>query len=377
MLLDARQDRPPTLALHEPRPAVGGRFANWLASVPAWHTPGRMRAALAAAACLGLVAFLLAAGNRLTSGPWFLYPPEVSLLPPFGRAAWQHAFVLHQQSPLYALCGGYDVGGMESITIFQFLYWWEWSRIASVVLLAASLFAAWLLFLSGAAKSERGLKPLPALGLLSAGVAYVVLRYFADHAGLFATINIGQQRHALDITFASVALAMLIVAAMSPVRLEVGSITPRVTWGAVIALDIAFGALLEAMDAGPLWTTFPGYTDGLLPNADRLFAFHPIWRNLTENGYLIQACHRVLSMGLWAAALIAVVAAIRRGLPSTRALVLFGLLTLEGALGVAALQPGQPVVLSIVHQLCAIAVLTAALAPRGRAAPRSASAAAA
>jgi cytochrome c oxidase assembly protein subunit 15 len=377
MLLDVRQDQAPTLALHEPRPVAGERFGNPLASVLGWHTPARMRAALATAAAFGLVAFLLAAGNRLTSGPWFLYPPEVSLLPPFGRAAWQHAFVLHQQSPLYALCGGYDVGGMESITIFKFLYWWEWSRIASVVLLAASLFAAWLLFLFGAAKSERRLDPWPALGLLSAGVAYVVLRYFADRAGLFAIINIGQQRHALDITFASVALAMLIVPAISPARLEVGSIIPRVTWGAVIALDIAFGALFEAMDAGALWTTFPGYTDGLLPNADRLFAFHPIWRNLTENGYLIQACHRVLSMGLWAAALIAVLAAISRGRPSTRALVLFGLLTLEGALGVAALQPGQPVVLSIAHQLCAIAVLTAALAPRGRAAPRSASAVAA
>ena len=41
---------------------------------------------------------------------------------------------------------------------------------------------------------------------------------------------------------------------------------------------------------------------------------------------------------------------------------LFGLLTLEGALGVATLQADQqPLVLSIVHQACAIAVLAAAL----------------
>ena len=52
-----------------------------------------------------------------------------------------------------------------------------------------------------------------------------------------------------------------------------------------------------------------------------------------------------------------------------RAAVLFGLLTLEGALGIATLQAGQPLVLSIVHQACAIAVLAAALAPRDLWAP--------
>jgi len=364
MLLKIRPDQAPTAALYEPPLAVGTRFANWLTHLMAWDKPGRMRIALAAAAFFGVVAFLLGAGNRLTRGPWFLYPPEVSLVPPIGRAAWQHAFVLHQQSPLYALCGGYGVGGMESITIYQFLYWWEWSRIASIVLLAASLFLASFFFLCGAVNSARRCDLLPWAGLVAAVVGYFVLRYFADHAGLFATINLGQHRHALDITFASVGLAMLIVCAIAPEQSQAGSAIPRVAWGSLIALNIAFGALFEALDAGPLWTTFPAYTDTPLPTSDRLFAFNPVWRNLTENGYLIQACHRLLSIGLWAAASLAVVTAMLRGLPWTRALVLFGLLTLEGALGVATLRPGQPIVLSIIHQVCAIAVLAAALAPR-------------
>jgi heme A synthase len=72
----------------------------------------------------------------------------------------------------------------------------------------------------------------------------------------------------------------------------------------------------------------------------------------------------VLSIGLWAAAALTLVKALVRGLPWERAGLLFALLTLEGVLGVASLQPGQPLVLSIVHQACAIAVLVAALAPR-------------
>ena len=79
----------------------------------------------------------------------------------------------------------------------------------------------------------------------------------------------------------------------------------------------------------------------------------------------IQTCHRVLSIGLWAAAALALVTAVLGDRRWTRAAVLFGLLTLEGALGVATLQADQqPLVLSIVHQACAIAVLAAALAPR-------------
>ena len=354
MLFDVHPDRALAAALQMPPPAVGKRLT------------------LAAAAFFGVVAFILGAGNRLTQGPWFLYPPEVSFIPPLGRSAWQQAFVLHQQSPLYALCGGYDVGGMESITIFRFLYWWEWLRIASIVLLAVSLFLALYLHLKDAVKSVRRSDLLPWIGLVAAGLVYFTLRYFADHAGLFAIINLGQHRHALDITFASVGLGVLIAVAIAPEQPAAGSAIPRVAWGSVIALNVAFGALLEALDARPLWTTFPGYTDSLLPTFDRLFAFNPVWRNFTENGYLIQACHRVLSMGLWVAALLAIATAMFKGLPRTRALVLFGLLTLDGVLGVATLQGGHAAVFSVAHQVCAVAVLAAALVRKARIQPRCA-----
>jgi hypothetical protein len=342
--------------------AAGGRGETWLTLLRGWDSPGRMRTALAAAAFFGVAAFILGAGNRFTQGPWFLYTPEVSLIPPIGRAGWEQAFVVHQQSPLYALCGGYEAGGMESVAIFRFLYAWEWLHIASTALFVTALFLALPCFIARAAKSTKRPALLPWLALPAGCAAYLVLRYFADHAGLFASINLGQHRHALDITFASAGLALLIAGVLSPGQSRPAPAFTRVVWASVIALDIAFGALFEALDAKALWTGFPGYTDSLLPAADRLFAFHPIWRNLTENGYLVQTCHRVLSIGLWTAAALAVVTALLRGHPWTRAATLFALLTLEGALGVATLQAAeQPVVLSIAHQAIAIAVMTGAL----------------
>ena len=358
MLVKVQADQ--TAAL--PKPWFGA-YETWATLLRGLDSPGRLRAALAAAACFGVAAFILGAGNRFTQGPWFLYIPEVSLIPPIGSAAWEQAFVLHQQSPLYALCGGYEAGGMESVTIFRFLYAWEWLRIASTALFAAALFLASIGFFARAARSTQRPALLPWLALLAAGAAYLVLRYFADHAGLFASINLGQHRHALDITFASTGLALLIAAALSPRQSQAAAFT-RVAWGSVIALNIAFGALFEALDAKALWTSFPGYSDSLLPASDRLFAFHPIWRNLTENGYLIQTCHRLLSIGLWAAAILAVVTALLRGRPWRTAATLVALLTLEGVLGVATLQAvEQPVVLSMAHQAIAIAVLAIALMP--------------
>ncbi len=364
MLLEVHPDRTPIAALRKSPLAAGGRLESWRMLLGRWDKPGWLRAALVAAAFFGVAAFVLGAGNRLTQGPWFVYAPEVSLVPPIGRAAWELAFVAHQQSPLYALCGGYEAGGMESLSIYQFLYAWEWLRIASVALFVEALFIALVFYLGRTSKSARRPDLRPWLTLLAAGGSYFVLRYYADHAGLFAAINLGQHRHALDITFASVGLAFVIVGALAPGRPHAGSAIPRLAWGSAIALDIVFGAMFEALDARPLWTSFPGYTDSLLPSAGRLFAFHPTWRNLTENGYLVQTCHRVLSIGLWVAAALTVVATLLRGLPWQRAALLFGMLTLEGVLGVASLQPGQPLVLTIVHQTCAIAVLAAALAPR-------------
>jgi cytochrome c oxidase assembly protein subunit 15 len=270
------------------------------------------------------------------------------------------------------LCGGYQIGGMESLTVYQFLYMWEWLRAGSVFLLAAccALLGATAVRRFTGAASRADL--LSVVGLASLGGAYLVLHYFADHAGLFATINIGQHRHALDVTFASVALALLLAALATSGQFRAPP-PIGIAFAVFVALDIGFGALFEATDAGVVWTTFPGYTDGLLPASDRLFAFSPVWRNFSENLYLIQACHRLLSIALWGTALAWLVAAMLRRRDIGQPAVLFGLLTLEGTLGVAALVQGEPLALSVAHQIGAIFVLAAALAPAIRPTPPHAS----
>jgi len=318
------------------------------------------RILLRVTAVLAAIVFVLAVGNRFTGGPLFVYVPEVTLLPPMSSAAWEKAFVIHQQSPLFALCGGYQVSGMESLTVYQLLYWWEWLRSTSVTLLSLCLMLLVALALRGAIRPQgrRDFLALIAAVLLLA--SYAGLRYFADRAGLFATINVGQHRHAVDVTFASVALALLLAECLSTVeRTEPWG--ARAVWVVIIALNIAFGAMFQTTDASAVWKTFPGYSGSFLPGSDRLFAFHPIWRNFTENAYFIQAAHRLLSLALWLAAAATWFACWWRGLSMQRAVLLFVLLTVDGVLGIATLLLDLPLVLSIAHQFGAVLVLAAAL----------------
>jgi cytochrome c oxidase assembly protein subunit 15 len=345
-------------ALDAPAPRRG--LPSSLRRLDAWGRADGHRGLVAAAAIVGLAVFVLGAGNRFTRGPLFLYIPEVGLVPPLGRAAWQQAFAIHQQSPLFALCGGYQVGGMESLTVYQMLYLWEWLRVGSLWALCALGLLLVALALRQAATSPTGSRAAALVGSAVFGITYLVLRVVADHAGLFAAINLGQHRHALDVTFASLGLACLVVTALPGG--QQCSLMARVAWAIPVVLAIAFGALTEAMDAGAQWRSFPFYADGVLPGPDRLFAFSPVWRNLTENGYLIQAAHRVLSFALWLTALIALSTAVLRGHRFWPAVALFGLLTLDGALGASTLMFGDLVVLSIAHQVLAVFVLAAALA---------------
>jgi cytochrome c oxidase assembly protein subunit 15 len=163
------------------------------------------------------------------------------------------------------------------------------------------------------------------------------------------------------VAFASLALAVLLSAALAPP--DRGALRPLgIVFAVCVVLDIALGALFEATDAAVVWDTFPAYGDALLPSSDRLFAFSPAWRNLTENTYLIQAGHRMLSYGLWLVALGALAVSLVRGGPRAAPLLLFGLLSLDGALGVATLLLAEPPALSIAHQVCGVLVLAAALA---------------
>jgi cytochrome c oxidase assembly protein subunit 15 len=309
---------------------------------------------------LGLAAFIFGVDGRFPGG-LFLYPPPVDWVPPLSSDQWSAAFAAHQQDPVFAACGG-----AQSLGEFQTLYWWEWLRQASVLLLAVAAVTG----LAGASALPRfrfALRRM--LGLCAVVLAYAVARWLvglaAANVAELARFNAGQYRHAVDVTFASAAVAAVLASALVPQR-PAGPDRAHPfrlaawLWGGALLLDIAFGALFMARDAAAVWTAWPGLGD--VP-PDRFLSYSPLWLNFVFNPYTIQLVHRAVSVGLWIAALGWLVRSIRRNSAGAGgAVALFALLTAQMALGVAALVLGVPPALSIMHRVGGVVLLAVAFA---------------
>lgn len=340
-------------------PFVGAQ-ADTPAAVP--RAVRQVQLYFAAIFVVSLAAFVLGVEGRFPGG-LFVYPPPVDWIPPLSRQQWLAAFVAHQQDPIYAACGG-----TQSFAEFQTLYWWEWARRASALVLATAV-AAGLIVTSGISRFRLALPRMLTLCLivLGYGLARWLVGVVATNVDDLARFNVGQYRHAVDVTFASAAVAAVLASVIAPPQpwARAHGLRPAAwLWPAAILINIAFGALFMARDAAAVWTSWPGI--GEVP-LDRFVSYQPLWLNFVFNPYTIQVVHRRLSGALWIGALGYLVWSLRRHPRSVApAAGLFGLLTIEMAIGVATLVLGVPPALSLLHRLTGVVLLAIAftLGPR-------------
>jgi cytochrome c oxidase assembly protein subunit 15 len=322
---------------------------------------------------VGLAALVFGIENPLAPTGAFLFAPPVDLMPPLTQAAWLRDFAIHQQDPVFVACGG-----TESLAQFKALYGWEWLRRGSLVL----LFGVAAIGVVGAGLWFRfALRRIAGLSLIVLGyfVANALFDIAAANVETLIRYNVGQYRHVLDLTFASVAVALLLASTLSPPGSRTG-VTSRASGGlawagtVLVVLGIVTGALFAARDAAAVWPAFPWYETGLLPPLDRLTGYEPFWLNLTFNPYAIQLLHRVAAVLLWVALLGVAMVMWRRKAPALGAVVvLFALLTAQMASGIATLVLGVPPIPAMAHEIGAVFVLAGmlhlVLAPRESAIP--------
>jgi cytochrome c oxidase assembly protein subunit 15 len=310
----------------------------------------------AAVFVVSLGAFVLGIEGRFPGG-LFIYPPPVDWIPPLSRDQWLMAFALHQQDPIYAACGG-----SQSFAEFVTLYWWEWARRASALLLGTAVVAG-LTVTSGVSRFRFALPRIVMLCLIVLG--YGLVRWLIGLAAAqfedLARFNVGQYRHAVDVTFASLAVAAVLATVPAPPQSWPRARAFRLAawlWAGALLINIAFGALFMARDAAAVWSSWAGLRD---VSIDQFVSYRPLWLNLVFNPYAIQLVHRALSAGLWIAALGYLVWSIRRQPQAAiPAAALFGLLTVEMAIGIATLVLGAPPMLSLLHRVGGVFLLAVA-----------------
>lgn len=308
---------------------------------------------------LVLFAIVLVGGaTRLTESGLSIteWKPIHGVIPPLSDVEWQEEFAKYQQIPQYQLINK----GM-SIGEFKTIFWWEWAHriLARGV---GFVFAVPLLFFWFTRRIETGLGP-KLCGILALGALQGAVGWWMVASGLVERTEVSQYRLATHLTIAALIFTatMVVARGLAPHH---GKPADRDTqkfagWIVVLVLvQIFLGGLVAGLDAGLSYNTWPLMDGAVIPGD--LLIMRPVWHNFFENVKTVQFVHRcgaylLLALTLWH------MIATRRRLPGTtharRALVLFHLVLVQAAIGIATLLMQVDIHWALLHQGFALVTL--------------------
>jgi cytochrome c oxidase assembly protein subunit 15 len=322
-----------------------------------------LRAWLWSGAGLTLLTLVIGGITRLTESGLSMvdWNPIVGAVPPLSHAEWEAVFARYREFPEYQ-----KLRPEMTLAEFRFIFFWEYlhrlvARMIGLVFLVPVLWF-W----------ARGYLTPPLrrrlLLLFGLGAFQGLMGWFMVMSGLVDDPRVSQYRLAAHLSIAIAIFGSCVwlvreLTTPSPAQPPSGARAVGPTrWvyalGALLALQVVWGAFVAGLDAGFVYNTFPRMGDGLLPPNG--FHLRPAVRNLTENPVMVQWVHRVLGTLLL---LTAIGAALRtrsgRVDPSSRrlALAFWILVVTQYSLGVLTLLRHVPVPLGVTHQAMALVIV--------------------
>jgi heme a synthase len=308
---------------------------------------------------LMLVALVLVGGaTRLTDSGLSIteWKPIHGVIPPLSDAEWQEEFQKYQQIPEYS-----QINQSMGLDEFKRIFWWEWAHR----LLARGVgfvFALPLLFFWATGRVERGLSP-KLVGLLLLGGLQGAVGWWMVASGLVERVDVSQYRLATHLTLACIIFVAIMVVArgLAPhSEPPADPATQRFAGFLVLAVLIQtfLGGLVAGLDAGMSYNTWPLMDGAVIPSD--LLILEPAWRNFFENPKTVQFVHRaggyaVFLLALWH--MIATGRTLRGTTHARRAVVLFHLVLIQAAIGIATLLMQMPLHWALLHQGFALIVL--------------------
>lgn len=285
------------------------------------------------------------------------WKPLMGVIPPLSEAQWQQTFDLYRQFPEYQTWRQ----GM-SLSEFKFIYFWEYLHrllargIGLVFLVPFVVF--WL----------RGWFTRPlfrrAILLFALGALQGLMGWFMVMSGLVDRPSVSHYRLAAHLSLAflifgkAVWLARdLAVRPRTPLKPADRTVMLRGLGvvGAVLALQIVWGAFVAGLRAGKYYPTFPLMGGRLVPTD--LLWLESVAHNFVANPVAVQWLHRVLGT-LLVVLVVGLFVVVRKRIeePLSRRYnnALLGLIVVQYALGVATLLMLVPVSLGVIHQAMAM-----------------------
>jgi cytochrome c oxidase assembly protein subunit 15 len=312
-----------------------------------------------------LFALVLVGGaTRLTESGLSIteWKPVHGVIPPLSAEEWEEEFRLYQRIPQYE-----QLNKGMTVEEFKTIFWWEWAHrllARSIgVIFALPLFFFWL-----TGKVERRLR-LPLLGILALGGFQGFIGWWMVSSGLVERTDVSQYRLATHLVIACLILAacMWIYRGLCPHSNDAAPTKRSQAMAGIVAamslFQIYLGALVAGLDAGLSYNTWPLMDGALVPGG--LFVQEPAWINLFENPKTVQFVHRLGAYLLFALALWHMITSLRAAPETTharRSVVLFGLVTVQAAIGITTLLLQVPIGWGVSHQAGALVVLGFAIA---------------
>ncbi|MEX2531288.1 MAG: COX15/CtaA family protein [Gemmatimonadota bacterium] len=287
------------------------------------------------------------------------WAPLMGVVPPMGEVAWQEAFDAYRAYPEYR-----ELRQGMTLDEFRFIYFWEYIHrlVARAIGLVFLLPFAYFAVRGHLTRSLAGRTLL----LFMLGAAQGAMGWFMVTSGLVDVPRVSHYRLAAHLSLAVVIFGYAVWLARD---LAVGDPGPPVSGatqrllrnglafvGALLAVQIVWGAFVAGLRAGLYYNTFPLMGGGILP--PDFLRLEPALLNLVENPSAVQWMHRLLGTLLLGVAG-AFYLRVRRApdLDSHARLLnpaLFGMIGAQYLLGVLTLLLVVPVWLGVTHQAMAM-----------------------
>jgi len=298
-----------------------------------------------------LVFFMVVVGGitRLTESGLSIteWKPVSGAIPPLTAADWQAAFDAYKRVPQYAAIHANMTMGQ-----FQFIFFWEWVHrlLGRVIGLAFALPLVWF-WLRRAIPA--GYKPR-LLALLALGALQGAVGWWMVKSGLWQGVSVSHYRLALHLLLALTILASLVWTALDlvalsrnrqarPARLTLFAVIV----GAVVYVQLLYGAWVAGMRAGKVTQNWPLMSDAFLPTG--VDWSHGLAHAFSSDPYLVHFIHR-----WWAwvavAALVMLAIRVKRAGVRRASFAIHSAFGTQVLLGIATVMTGVNIGLAVAHQ---------------------------
>lgn len=228
-------------------------------------------------------------GSGLSMVDW---RPLMGAIPPLGDAQWNEVFAAYKLSPQYR-----DVNTWMELPDFKRIFFWEYAHRLLGRVIGLISFVPWLYFrLRGRLSPWLSFRVLVAVAL---GGMQGLLGWYMVRSGLVDRPEVSHFRLAAHLMLAFVIAQWVLWTLFDLLWGRERGATSRggalaIGLGAILALQVLYGAFMAGTHAGLLFPSFPDMNGGYAPG--QFFPRSTLFDNLFYSPIAIHYVHRVLGV---------------------------------------------------------------------------------